>query len=52
VSTAVCAFKRVVFFIKDSGEFGSLYAAGDPPSDVTIGICGLYDGVGGRVDII
>jgi hypothetical protein len=35
----------------DSGEFGSLYAAADPPFGVTIGIFGSATGVGGRVDI-
>jgi hypothetical protein len=40
-----------VFFIIDSGEFGSLYAAEDPPFGVTIGIFGSTTGVGGRVDI-
>jgi len=40
-----------VFFMIDSGEFGSLYAAEDPPFGVTIGIFGSTTGVGGRVDI-
>jgi len=40
----------VVFFIIDSGDFGSLYAASVPPADVIIGIFGLYEGVGGSVE--
>jgi hypothetical protein len=48
-STAACALTRVVFFIIDSGEFGSLYATAVPPLEVIIGIWGLKEGVGGSV---
>ena len=50
VSTDVCVCKSVVFFIIDSGEFGSLYAALVPPAELIIGIWGLNEGVGGSVD--
>jgi hypothetical protein len=50
VSTAVCACKSVVFFIIDSGEFGSLYARLVPPAELIIGILGLKEGAGGSVD--
>jgi len=49
-STALCACKRVVAFIMDSGEFGSLYAAVVPPAELIIGILALNEGVGGSVD--
>ena len=40
-STAACACRRVVAFIMDSGEFGSLYAAVVPPAELIIGIFAL-----------
>ena len=40
-STAACACRRVVAFIIDSGEFGSLYATLVPPAELIIGIFGL-----------
>lgn len=49
-STALCACRRVVAFIMDSGEFGSLYAAVVPPAELIIGIFALNEGVGGSVD--
>ena len=49
-STAACACRRVVAFIMDSGEFGSLYAAVVPPAELIIGILALNEGVGGSVD--
>ena len=52
VSTTDCACKRVVCFIIDSGEFGSLYAAAVPPADDIMGIFALYVGVGGSVAIL
>lgn len=52
VSTAVWAWTSVVFFMIDSGEFGSLYAALVPPEEVTTGIFALKDGVAGKVDIL
>ena len=52
LSTAACAFTSVVFFIIDSGEFGSLYATDVPPAEEIIGIFGLYEGLGGSVDIL
>lgn len=49
-STAACACRRVVAFIMDSGEFGSLYATAVPPAELIIGIFALNEGVGGSVD--